>query len=166
MDPAALLALARRVRWHNVARLAALVALAATVLLWPHLSAPPPALPPAGAIPVTRGPAGPLTVREPVTPRAARAGAAAPATRRPVGGRRRHPRPVPRPGRSRPRPARAGSRRKAIPPRPAAPAPASRVAPGRAPAPARPVPVRAAAPSPAPAPRRREFAPAGGDFGG
>ncbi|MDP9401127.1 MAG: hypothetical protein M3P39_09350, partial [Actinomycetota bacterium] len=41
-----------RIRWGNVARALALVALAALVALWPRLRAPEPVLPPAEAVPV------------------------------------------------------------------------------------------------------------------
>ena len=48
--------LLRRVRWGNVARLVALPAFVALVVLWPRLSPPPPRLPAATAAPVASGP--------------------------------------------------------------------------------------------------------------
>ena len=48
--------LLRRVRWGNVARLAALPAIVALVVLWPRLSPPPPRLPAAAAAPVAPAP--------------------------------------------------------------------------------------------------------------
>ncbi|MCW3014120.1 MAG: hypothetical protein JWO02_1212 [Solirubrobacterales bacterium] len=59
MDRAAILSLLERVRWHNVARVGALIALAALVVAWPHLSARPPSLPPARPVPVLAGPGTP-----------------------------------------------------------------------------------------------------------
>ncbi|MCW3000370.1 MAG: hypothetical protein JWN65_3919, partial [Solirubrobacterales bacterium] len=64
MDRATVPGLLERVRWHNVARLGALLGLAALVLLWPHLSAPPPSLPPARPVPV-RAAAGPSPLPAP-----------------------------------------------------------------------------------------------------
>ena len=46
----------RRIRWDNVARLAALVALALLVVAWPRLSGRPPRLSPATAVPVATAP--------------------------------------------------------------------------------------------------------------
>src|SRR6476620_1569366 len=48
----------RRIRWDNVARLAALVALGLVVAVWPRLSGSGPRLPPATAVPVNGGPSG------------------------------------------------------------------------------------------------------------
>src|SRR3954467_12405235 len=45
----------RRIRWDNVARLAALVALGLVVALWPRLGGRGPRLPPATAVPVGVG---------------------------------------------------------------------------------------------------------------
>src|SRR5919201_2238089 len=42
----------RRIRWGNVARLTALVALAIVVAVWPRLRGGPPRLPPAAAVPL------------------------------------------------------------------------------------------------------------------
>jgi len=47
-----------RIRWGNVARLCALVALAALVAAWPRLEGDPPRLPPAEPVPVAGGHAG------------------------------------------------------------------------------------------------------------
>src|SRR5918996_4766161 len=47
--------LLRRIRWGNAARLAALVALALVVAVWPRLGADPPRLPPAEPVPIARG---------------------------------------------------------------------------------------------------------------
>ena len=52
MDPDGPLPLRVRVRWDNVARAAALFALALLVIAWPHLRTPEPDLPPAGAVPL------------------------------------------------------------------------------------------------------------------
>ena len=49
----------RRIRWDNVARLAALVALVLLVVAWPRLSGRAPRLPPATAIPVAAAPRSP-----------------------------------------------------------------------------------------------------------
>jgi hypothetical protein len=54
--------LLRRVRWANVARLAAALGIVALVLAWPHLAAPRPALPPAEPVAVPRQPAPPAPV--------------------------------------------------------------------------------------------------------
>ena len=51
MDPDGPLPLHARIRWGNVARATALLALTLLVLAWPHLRAPEPALPPASADP-------------------------------------------------------------------------------------------------------------------
>jgi hypothetical protein len=45
----------RRIRWGNVARLAALIALALVVAAWPRLGDDPPRLPPAEAVPIAGG---------------------------------------------------------------------------------------------------------------
>jgi hypothetical protein len=42
-----------RLRWDNIARAAAVLAVAALVVAWPHLKGAPPALPPAAATPVS-----------------------------------------------------------------------------------------------------------------
>jgi hypothetical protein len=47
-----------RIRWGNVARLAALVALAVVVAVWPRLRGGPPRLPPASAVPLGGASAG------------------------------------------------------------------------------------------------------------
>jgi hypothetical protein len=47
-----------RIRWGNVARLCALVALAALVAAWPRLGGDPPRLPPAEPVPVAGGHSG------------------------------------------------------------------------------------------------------------
>jgi hypothetical protein len=48
----------RRIRWGNVARLGALVALAVLVAAWPRLGGDPPRLPPAEPVPVAGSPGG------------------------------------------------------------------------------------------------------------
>ena len=45
----------RRIRWGNVARLAALIALALVVAVWPKLGDDPPRLPPAEPVPIAGG---------------------------------------------------------------------------------------------------------------
>src|SRR5438128_6368590 len=42
-----------RLRWDNIARAAAALAVVALVIAWPHLKGAPPALPPAAATPVS-----------------------------------------------------------------------------------------------------------------
>src|SRR3954451_12689487 len=42
-----------RLRWDNIARAAAVLAVIALVVAWPHLKGAPPTLPPAAATPVT-----------------------------------------------------------------------------------------------------------------
>jgi outer membrane biosynthesis protein TonB len=56
-----------RVRWANVARALALVAVAALVVAWPRLRAPAPEVPRGAAVPVRQAPApaGPVTTPEP-----------------------------------------------------------------------------------------------------
>jgi outer membrane biosynthesis protein TonB len=56
-----------RVRWANVARALALVAVAALVVAWPRLRAPAPEVPRGAAVPVRQAPApaGPVTTSEP-----------------------------------------------------------------------------------------------------
>ena len=49
----------RRIRWDNVARLAALLALVLLVVAWPRLSGRAPRLPPATATPVAPAPRSP-----------------------------------------------------------------------------------------------------------
>src|SRR6187200_1991782 len=48
----------RRIRWDNVARLAALVALGLVVAVWPRVSGRGPRLPPATAMPLAPAPTG------------------------------------------------------------------------------------------------------------
>ncbi|MDP2710918.1 MAG: hypothetical protein Q8O56_06845, partial [Solirubrobacteraceae bacterium] len=52
MEPDGPPPLVARIRWGNVARAGALLALATLVLAWPHLRADEPALPPAEPVPV------------------------------------------------------------------------------------------------------------------
>jgi hypothetical protein len=123
-----------RVRWANVARALALVAVAALVVAWPRLRAPAPEVPRGAAVPVRQAPApaGPVTTPEPEpTPTAE---------------------PVPEPARTAP-PARTPPRRTEKPRRRTT----ARTATAPAPAPAA---VPAPTPPPAPAPWRapsREF---------
>ncbi|MDP8967671.1 MAG: hypothetical protein M3N04_03640, partial [Actinomycetota bacterium] len=56
MEPDGPLPLHARVRWGNVARAAALLALVAIILAWPHLRAREPVLPPAEPVPVAPAP--------------------------------------------------------------------------------------------------------------
>jgi hypothetical protein len=55
-----------RLRWDNIARAAAVVAVIALVVAWPHLKGAPPSLPPAAAKPVSiEDPALPTAPEEP-----------------------------------------------------------------------------------------------------
>jgi hypothetical protein len=59
-----------RVRWGNVGRAAALLAIAALVVAWPHLRAPVPELPAGNVAPAARVPAAPAAPEpEPVATR-------------------------------------------------------------------------------------------------
>src|SRR5215218_6638731 len=86
------------VRWTNVARALALVAVAALVVAWPRLRAPAPEVPRGAAVPVRQAPApaGPVTTPEPEPAPTAE--------------------PVPEPPRTAP-PARTPRRRSAVKPR-------------------------------------------------
>src|SRR3954451_5953759 len=117
-----------RLRWDNIARAAAVLAVVALVVAWPHLRGAPPALPPAAATPVT--------VEDPALPAVQdrRVPEPAPAVRNPRRhAKRRRARKPSRPRHhSRPR-----IRRALMPaPAPAAPAPLAVPAPAPAPAPA------------------------------
>src|SRR3954468_18902995 len=118
-----------RLRWDNIARAAAVLAVVALVVAWPHLRGAPPALPSAAATPVS--------VEDPALPAAPERRVSEPA---PVA-----PRPKPRPepgGRHKP------SRRRRH----------AQVRIRSAPAPAVPAVPLVAAPSPAPAPSADDIA--------
>ena len=84
MEPDGPLPLRARVRWGNVARAAALLALAAIVIAWPHLRAREPALPPAHPTPLVTEPEPPPAAPAPAAPPAAMAPFAPPTGRRPA----------------------------------------------------------------------------------
>ncbi|MCW3041547.1 MAG: hypothetical protein JWM31_3452, partial [Solirubrobacterales bacterium] len=71
MDSLAVTALLQRVRWSNLARLAALAGVALLAFLWPRLSSAPPPVPATAPVPLTRGPAAVPVVREQGTTSAA-----------------------------------------------------------------------------------------------
>jgi len=118
-----------RLRWDNIARAAAVVAVIALVVAWPHLKGAPPRLPPAAAQPVSvEDPASPAAPEQPLTRPARPAPKPAPARPRPTRRRakrqRRHvdrvkqpaPRPAPNPALPQPAPVRP----RAAPPPPSA----------------------------------------------
>ena len=74
--------LRRRIRWGNVARVAAVALAVGLVVLWPRLRSAPPALPPAGAVPLEVAPAAPAGP-PPDPTRAPSAGDSTAARRRP-----------------------------------------------------------------------------------
>lgn len=148
MEPDGPPPLRARVRWGNIARAAALLALAVLVLAWPHLRADPPALPPARAVPVT--PAPPTAPAPPTTPAPPAPPTAPPAVTPPAP----HPRPRPTsPERSRRSGPAARAPRPRSGPRPAVPTQPRPLA-GPQPPPSRQPP-----PSPSP-PRADPSAPA------
>ena len=127
-----------RLRWDNIARAAAVLAVVALVVAWPRIKGAPPALPPAGATPVT--------VEEPAPGTVPQEPPAAPPVRH---RRKAHPRrraTRPRKHRVRVRVVRPRAAVRApAPVVPRAPAPVSRSLPRPAPPPA---PLRAPAPTP------------------
>jgi hypothetical protein len=133
-----------RVRWGNVARALALVAVAALVVAWPRLRAPAPEVPRGTAVPVRQAPA---TVQKSEAPTPPEADDDAPprarATPKPAA-RKAKPR---RRAHRRPRPART---------KPPAPRRRPRTTTAAAPAPPRPAPARPVAPAWHP-PGREEF---------
>jgi hypothetical protein len=108
-----------RLRWDNIARAAAVVAVIALVVAWPHLKGAPPSLPPAAAKPVS--------IEDPALPAAPEPPASEPNPR----AKPRHRRVKPRHRASRPRRERARSMPTAAAPQAAAPA----VPPAQPPAP-------------------------------
>jgi DNA polymerase-3 subunit gamma/tau len=81
-----------RLRWDNIARAAAVVAVIALVVAWPHLKGAPPSLPPAAAKPVS--------IEDPALPAAPEQPAPEPKPRAKPRHRRATPRHrAPRPGR-------------------------------------------------------------------
>src|SRR5215208_3508804 len=120
-----------RLRWNNIARAGAVLALVALVVAWPHLKGAPPALPSAAATPVSiEDPAVKAAAQEP-------ASEPAPARPRPKPHHRRKPHRVRHHAHPRARPA----------PRPAL---VTTTAPPR--------PSPAASPAPAPAPSTSDMA--------
>jgi hypothetical protein len=119
-----------RLRWDNIARAAAVVAVIALVVAWPHLKGAPPSLPPAAAKPVS--------LEDPALQAAPERSAPEPRPR----AKPRHRRAKPRPRASRPRHERAQS----------VPAAAPHAAPQAAP------PAQPPAPPPPPAPSASDLA--------
>jgi len=113
-----------RVRWGNLARALALVAIAALVVAWPRLRPATPEVPRGAAVPVRQAPA-PQPERPAVATQATQAA----------------PAPQPRPQRRRRHPSKHRRTKR----------PAPRHAPTRTPPPRAPAPARPPAPLPAPA---------------
>jgi pyruvate dehydrogenase E2 component (dihydrolipoyllysine-residue acetyltransferase) len=120
-----------RLRWDNIARAAAVVAVIALVVAWPHLKGAPPSLPPAAAQPVS--------IEDPALPAAPEEPAPEP-----------RPRPKPRHRRAAPRHRASRAERERMRSVPAAPV-------RQAAAPAAP-PAQPRAPQPPPAPSASDLA--------